>query len=106
MPNPKTQTYKESFELSAAAQVSGTQLAAGSYQVSWEGAGAPAQSASPGMAQVNILQNGNAVASVRARVVLLSAKAAANAPGTRAKSDGTATLQSLRFAGQSFALYF
>ncbi|HUJ29647.1 MAG TPA: hypothetical protein VLY23_00070 [Candidatus Acidoferrum sp.] len=97
-PNPKVQSYKESFQISAPVRVSGTQLAAGSYQVTWEGMGP--------MAQVEILQNGKVVASVRARVVLLTAKSAADVPGTRANSDGSVSLQSLRFAGQAIALYF
>jgi hypothetical protein len=96
--NPKLQTYKESFQVDAPVQVSGKQLSAGSYQVTWEGSGPSAQ--------VDILQNGNLVLGVRARVVLLNRKSPADAPGTRTNSDGSAFLHSLRFAGQTFALYF
>lgn len=96
--NPKVQSYKESFQINAPVQVSGVQLSAGSYQVTWEGSGP--------LAQVDILQNGNIVLSVRARVVLLNRKSPADAPGTRTNSDGSVFLQSLRFAGQTFALYF
>jgi hypothetical protein len=97
-PNPKVQSYKESFQINAPVQVSGVQLSAGSYQVTWEG--------SDPSAQVDILQNGNIIVSVRARVVLLNRKSPADAPGTRTHSDGSVFLQSLRFAGQTFALYF
>jgi len=96
--NPKVQSYKESFQISAPVQVSGVQLSGGSYQVTWKG---PAPSA-----QVDIFQNGNMIVSALARVVLLNRKPPADAPGTRTNSDGTVLLQSLRFAGQTFALYF
>lgn len=96
--NPKVQNYRESFQIDAPVQVSGVQLSAGSYQVSWEGSGP--------LAQVDILQNGNIVISVQARVVLLNRKSPADAPGTRTNSGGSVFLQSLRFAGQTFALYF
>jgi hypothetical protein len=96
--NPKVQSYKESFQINAPVQVSGVQLSAGSYQVTWEGSGPSAQ--------VDIFQNGNVIVSVRARVVLLNRKSPADAAGTRANPDGSVLLQSLRFAGQTFALYF
>jgi hypothetical protein len=96
--NFKVQSYKESFQISAPVQVSGKPLPAGTYQVAWEGLGP--------MAQVDILQNGNPVASVQARVVLLNRKSPADAPATHTNSDGSISLQSLRFAGQTFALYF
>jgi hypothetical protein len=96
--NPKVQNYKESFQINAPVQVSGVRLSAGSYQVTWEGSGP--------WTQVDIFQNGNRVVSLRARVVLLNRKSPADAPGTRTNSDGSVFLQSLRFAGQTFALYF
>jgi hypothetical protein len=96
--NPKVQNYKESFQIDAPVQVSGKQLSAGSYQVTWKGSGP--------LAQVDILQNGNLVVSVRARVVLLNRKSPADAPEKRTNSDGPVFLHSLRFAGQTFALYF
>jgi hypothetical protein len=96
--NPKVQSYRESFQISAPFQVSGVPLPAGNYQVTWQGLGP--------WAQVDISQNGNPVVSVRARVVLLNRKSPADAPGTRTNSDGSVFLQSLRFAGQTFALYF
>jgi hypothetical protein len=94
----KPQKYKESLQIAAPLQVSGKQLAAGAYQVMWQGLGPSTL--------VNILQNGKIVVSVQAKVVLLNAKSPANMPGTRTNSDGSVSLQSVRFAGQTFALYF
>jgi hypothetical protein len=96
--NPKVQNYSQPFQIAAPVQVYGKPLPAGSYQVTWKGSGP--------LAQVDILQHGNFVISVRARVVLLNRIASADAPGTRTSSDGSLSLQSLRFAGQAFALYF
>jgi len=95
---PKAQNHSQSFEVSAPIQVSGKVLPPGSYQAVWKGPGP--------LAQVDILQNGSPVMSLRARVVLLSRMSPANTTGTRANSDGSLSLQSLRFAGQAFALYF
>jgi hypothetical protein len=94
----KAQNYKESFQIGAPAQVSGKQLAAGSYQVTWKGPGP--------VVQVEISQNGKTIASVPARFVLLNAKSGATIPATQASSDGSIQVLSLRFSGQSFALYF
>jgi hypothetical protein len=96
--NPKVQNHSQSFQIAAPVQVSGVPLSAGSYQVTWKGSGP--------LAQVDILQNGNLVVSVRARVVLLSRMSPADVPETRTSSDGSLSLQSLRFASQTFALYF
>jgi hypothetical protein len=95
--NSKVQNYQDSFQIDAPVQVSGKQLSAGNYQVTWKGPGP--------LVPVDILQNGKIVVSVRARVVLLNIKSPANAPGTHANSDGSVSLQSLRFAGRTFALY-
>jgi hypothetical protein len=98
IPSLNFQSYKQSFQISAPVQVSGVQLPAGAYQVTWQGPGP--------WAQVDVYQNGNRVVSVLARVVLLNRKPPADAPGTSTNSDGTVFLRSLRFAGQTFALYF
>ncbi|MGH9528364.1 MAG: hypothetical protein ACRD2S_00425 [Terriglobales bacterium] len=95
---PKVADYKQSFQIATPALVSGKQLAAGSYQVGWNGSGPSAV--------VDILQNGSLVVSARARFVLLSRQSSADVPETRTNSDGSVFLRSLRFAGQAFALYF
>jgi hypothetical protein len=94
----KVQNYSGSFQIAAPVQVSGKPLPAGNYLITWKGPGASAQ--------VDIFQNGNPVVSGRARVVLLNRKSPADAARTLTNSDGTLSLQSLRFAGQSLALYF
>jgi len=96
--NPRIQYYSQSFQIAALVQVAGVPLPAGSYQATWKGSGP--------FAQVDILQNGNHVVSVRARFVLLNRISPADTPGTRTNSDGSLSLQSLRFAGQACALYF
>jgi len=96
--NPKAQDYIQSFRLDAGATLYKKPLPAGSYQVAWKGTGP--------LAQVEILQNGNLVVSAPARIVLLGRLSPADAPGTRTNSDGSVSLQSLRFAGQKLALYF
>jgi len=96
--NPKVQSYRQSFQIAKPVQVSGTLLGLGSYQATWNGSGP--------LAQVDILQNGNLVVCVLARVVLLSKVSAADTPETRTHTDSSLSLQSLRFAGQKLALYF
>jgi len=96
--NSKAQNYKQSFQIGVPVWVSGKQLPAGSYQVTWKESGS--------VANVDILQNGSVMVSLQARVVLLNRQSPADAPGTRTNSDGSISLRSLRFAGQTFALYF
>ena len=96
--NPKIQNYRESFQIVAPVQVSGKHLPAGSYQVTWKG--------SRPLTQVEILQKGDLVVRVQARVVLLNRKSSADTPAMRTNPDGSRSLQSLRFAGQTLALYF
>ena len=96
--NPKVQNHSQSFQITAPVQVFGKPLPVGSYQVTWKGSGP--------WAQVEILQNGNLVLGVRARVVLLSRISPADTPETSTGSDGSLSLRSLRFAGQNLALYF
>ena len=98
MAAPKATDYKESFPIAAPTQIDGKQLPAGKYQADWIGSG-PA-------VVVNIIQDGNAVAAVPARSVLLNRKSPADVPDTITDSAGAVHLRSLRFAGQSFALYF
>jgi len=96
--NPKPQSYRKSFQIASPLRISAIALAAGSYQVAWNGSGP--------LAAAEILQNGNTMARVPARVVLLSGESPADAVGTRPNADGSLVLQSLRFAGEKLALYF
>ena len=79
-------------------QVQGKPLPAGAYQITWKGL-------TPSV-EVEIHQNNALVDTVRARVVFLNRKSSADKPVTRTDPDGSLSLQSLRFAGQTFALYF
>jgi hypothetical protein len=96
--NPKALKYKESFQVTAPVSVSGKQLAAGQYQVTWQGTGP--------MENVEFLLKGKVVATARARVVFLSGKSSANALSTRPGSAGSTTLRSLQIKGQAFGLFF
>jgi hypothetical protein len=93
-----TKAQKQSFQISAPFQVSGNSLPAGSYQVTWKGSGP--------LVFAQILQNKKVVAATQARMVLLNRKSPSAMPGLLNNPDGSVSLQSLRFAGQSFALYF
>ena len=96
MNNMKTQ--KQAFSLGAPLQLAGQPLAAGAYEATWKGSG-PSVS-------VEIVDKKKTVATVQARLVLLSGKSPAVVVGTQPNANGLASLQSLRFGGQSFALYF
>lgn len=96
--NGKTGVYSGNFELASPVVVGGTQLAAGSYQAKWTG---PAPSG-----EIEFLQKGKHVATAEARILTMYAKAPASVPETKANSNGTESLISLRFAGQTLALYF
>jgi hypothetical protein len=93
-----TKAMKESFQVSVPFQVSGNSLPAGSYQITWKGSGP--------LASVQIVQNKKVVASMQARIVLLDKQSPSVIPGMLTNPDGSVYLRSLRFAGQSFALYF
>ena len=96
--NPKPQSYRKPFQIVSPVRVSNTRLAAGSYQFAWNGSGPSAQ--------VEVIENGNSVARVPARVVLLNAVSRSDAIGASPNADGSLSLQSLRFAGEKLALYF
>lgn len=93
-----TKAQKEPFQIGVPFQVSGNSLPAGSYQVTWKGSGP--------LVFVQIVQNKKVVAATQARMVLLNRQSPSAMPGTLSNPDGSVSLQSLRFAGQSFALYF
>jgi hypothetical protein len=95
---PKTENYKESFAVNVSVAVNGTILAPGRYEVSWTGPG-PAT-------QLAIIENGKTLASASVRMVLLSARSPDDATTTRTNSDGSLSLDTIRFAGESFALFF
>jgi hypothetical protein len=90
--------HKESFTLSGPVQVAGQPLAAGSYEATWEGLGP--------VAEVRILRKSKVVATVQAQVVAVGKKAPDTEYAPRSNADGSVSLESVQFAGQTFGLRF
>jgi len=86
---------KGSLHVGEPVQVNGQQLAAGDYQVRWEGTGASVE--------VSFMQGKKEIAKASAKVVSLD-----QAPGYDAAvidhSGGKATISEVRFGGKKFAL--
>ena len=80
----------------ASMQVNGSQLAAGQYQVQWEGAG-------PNV-ELSIKQGNKVVATAPARLLTLNDKTSNDAVVTNKNTDGSRSVSEIRFAGKKFAL--
>jgi hypothetical protein len=76
--------------------VQGKQLAAGDYNLKWDGNG-------PNV-ELNILSRGRVVATVPARVVDLSQASSSSSAILRKNDDGTMNLTEIRFGGKKYAL--
>lgn len=87
---------KSSLELSDAVTVAGHQLAPGSYQIKWDGAG-------PNV-DLNILSKGKVVATVPAHVVQQDKAGSYDTYRTTKTSDGGLSLTEIRFAGKKYSL--
>ena len=92
------QIHRKSFQVTSELQVSGKKLAPGSFEVTWIGKATTVQ--------VDLLQNGKSVARTPARIVMLPEKSAADKVVTRGNPDGSNSIASLEFAGESFAVVF
>ena len=90
--------HVEPFRLSHPAVEAARKLAAGNYEIAWEGLGPPAQ--------VRILKSGNVVATLTATVIALGSDAPANDTALRTNPDSSSSIQSIRFKGRNFALEF
>ena len=90
--------HTKTVMLTSAMQVGGTPLTAGKYQIRWTGLGPTTQ--------VEILANKKQVVQAPARVVLLGTKSLADEAVPRTNADGSSSLESLQFAGETFALFF
>lgn len=90
--------HTKTIALTSPMQVGGVPLAAGTYQVRWSGLGPTAQ--------VEIVQNKKQLVQAPARIVLLGKASLANEAAPRTNADGTISLGSLQFAGETFALFF
>ena len=87
---------KGSLQVSDTVNVSGKSLAAGEYNVKWEGSG-------PNV-ELNILQGKKVVATIPARLIDLDRSAPGNTSVIKRNEDGSKTLSEIRFAGKKYAL--
>ena len=87
---------KGGFQLNNTVMVNGTQLEAGNYSVTWDGAGPDVQ--------LNILKGHKVVAHTAAKVVPMEQAPGNNQAVVERNSDGTASLKEIRFGGKKFAL--
>jgi hypothetical protein len=89
------EAHKGSLQTYDAVSVNGTTLPAGEYQIRWEGNG-------PNL-QLSILQHNKVKATTEAHMVELPQKQSNDAAVTTANSDGTRSLNEIRFAGKKYA---
>ncbi len=87
---------KGSLQVSAPVSVAGKQLAAGNYEVKWEGSG-------PNV-ELSILKGKNVVATVPAHLVDLNHSSDQDAAVVRTNGDGARELAQIRFSGKKTAL--
>jgi hypothetical protein len=90
--------HTKTVMLTSGMQVGGKLLSAGKYQIRWTGLGPTAQ--------VEITENKKQVVQAPARVLLLGKKSIADEAAPRSNADGSVSLVTLEFAGESFALFF
>ena len=89
---------KGAVTVSSPVQVGGKQIAAGKYDVQWEGTG-PSVEAS-------IMKGKKVVATVPARVVELNQSSSMDSAVIRNNDDGSRSLAQARFSGKKLALEF
>jgi hypothetical protein len=87
---------KGSLDLRHSTNVSGKELASGSYIVRWEGTG--------DQVDVKIYQGKSVVASIPARVLKVEHPIANDSAVVNANPDGTFSLREIRFGGKTYAL--
>lgn len=90
--------HTKTIALTKALQIGSAQLAAGKHQIRWTGLGPTAP--------VEIVLNKKQVIQTNARVVILGIRPSADGVVPRTNADGTISLGSLEFAGETFALFF
>jgi hypothetical protein len=88
--------HKASMQLFDTVQVNGSQLAAGQYQVLWEGNG-------PNV-ELSIVQGKKVLATAPARLLTLDNKPNNDAVVTNKNTDGSKSVSEIRFAGKKYAL--
>jgi hypothetical protein len=87
-----------SFEVFEPLTVSGHQLAAGQYKLTWDGTGSSVE--------LMILSQGKLVATVPGHLIELSQAERDNATVSRKNDDGSQSLTQIDFAGKKYALAF
>ena len=87
-----------SMNLKQPVQLNGTQIKPGDYKVTWEGTGPDVT--------VSVMQGKNIVAKALAHVKELGKNVDANATLLQKQSDGSTSLNGLRFGGKKIALEF
>jgi len=90
--------HTKTLSVTAAVQVAGRELFAGTYQFTWKGLGPTAQ--------VEVMQKGKLIVRAQARIFTLDKKSPTDRTTTRNDADGSVTVESLRFAGENFVLSF
>ena len=89
-------THKGSVQFFNPVQLNGKQLAAGVYQVKWEGSGSNVE--------MSILQSGKVLATAPAQVIELNQKPSADAALINNNADGSRSISEIRFGGKKYAL--
>ena len=89
-------THKGSVQFFNPVQLNGKQLAAGVYQVKWEGSGSNVE--------MSILQSGKVLATAPAQVIELNRKPSADAALINNNADGSRSISEIRFGGKKYAL--
>ena len=92
------QIHRLNFQLTSHMQVGGKKLSPGSYEITWIGTASAVQA--------DLQQNGKSIVQATARIVMLPEKSAADKVATRANPDGSNSIASLQFAGESFEVVF
>lgn len=87
---------KGSLKVQEPITVSGQQIPAGDYKVSWDGTGSNVE--------VSILQGSKVVAKASGRLVDLNQSSQYDSAVVKKNSDGTRTLAEIRFSGKKQAL--
>jgi hypothetical protein len=87
---------KGSLKVQEPITVSGQQVPAGDYKVSWEGTGSNVE--------VSILQGSKVVAKTSGRIVEMNQSSQYDSAVVRKNSDGTRALSEIRFSGKKQAL--
>jgi hypothetical protein len=85
-----------SMTVSSPVNVSGKQLAAGEYQLKWEGTGSDVK--------LNILRGRDVVTTIPAKLVDLPQSASSSAIVVMKNADGSRSLSEVRFGGKKYAL--